>query len=412
MEAGTFEVIQHSVLITIPGTDPALKPLLLMAHQDVVPVVAGTEDSWEHPPFDAYLDDTFIWGRGSMDIKLMVIGELEAAEYALAHGHEFKRTLYLAFGEDEETFDTGAKAIVRTLAERGVRLEFLLDESVTVVRDMALYGAPGTLAIEVELAEKGDTAVRVTARSEGGHASNPFGGTSLETLSRAIAAIADAPFPIELSPVTEQLLTTLATYITESPWRELVGPDGSRIAGNRAELARHFASQKALYPYVTTTCAPTMVEGSSQAPNVMPKDMSAIIDFRSMPGTGVKDVMEHCERAVGDLAVELSAHLAIEPSSVAVSDGYGFKVVSEIGSRFFRDTVTGRPVLLLPSFTVGGTDAGYYDPVCDTCLRMSPFLLDDDEQARGVHGTNERVTRRAYLHGIRFLIALIERVCL
>ncbi|WP_273383436.1 M20/M25/M40 family metallo-hydrolase [Enorma phocaeensis] len=412
MEAGTFEIVQHSVLITIPGSDPALKPLLLMAHQDVVPVVAGTEDSWEHPPFEATIDETFIWGRGSMDIKLMVIGELEAAEYVLAHGKKLQRTLYLAFGEDEETFGTGAKAIVKTLADRGVRLEFLLDESVTVVRDMGLYGAPGALGIEVELAEKGDTAVKVTVRSEGGHASNPFGGTSLGILSQAISSIVAQPFPIELSPVTEQLLRTLAPYITESPWKELVGPDGSLIEENRDQLARFFASQKTLFPYVTTTCAPTMIEGSSQAPNVMPKDMSAIIDFRSMPGTCVEDVMAHCAEAVKDLPVELSAHLAVNPSSVAVSDGYGFKAVSEVGSRFFKDTVTGAPVLFLPSFTVGGTDAGYYDPVCDTCLRMSPFLLDDDEQARGVHGTNERVTRRSYLHGIRFLIALIEHVCL
>lgn len=86
--------------------------------------------------------------------------------------------------------------------------------------------------------------------------------------------------------------------------------------------------------------------------------------------------------------------------------------MTDVASEFFRDTFTGEPILFLPALEIGGTDAGYYSPVCDTCLRMSPFLLDDDEQARGVHGTNERVTRRAYLHGIRFLIALIERVCL
>lgn len=85
---------------------------------------------------------------------------------------------------------------------------------------MGLYGAPGTLGIEVELAEKGDTAVKVTVRSEGGHASNPFGGTSLGILSQAISSIVAQPFPIELSPVTEQLLRTLAPYITESPWKE------------------------------------------------------------------------------------------------------------------------------------------------------------------------------------------------
>lgn len=412
MTAGTFEVIQHSVLITIPGSNPELKPMLLMAHQDVVPVIAGTEGSWEHPPFEAALDDTFIWGRGSMDIKLMVIGELEAAEYVLAHGQQIQRTLYLAFGEDEDNYGTGAKAIVNTLADRGVTLEFLLDESVSVVRDMGVYGAPGTLSVEVCLAEKGDTALLITAPSDGGHSSNPFGGTSLGALSQAIANIVSKPFPVELSALTQDSLRVLAPYITESPWKELVGPDGAYIEHNKDALASLFASRKELFPYVTTTCAPTMISGGSQAPNVMPEDMTAVVDFRSMPDTFVDDVLEHCREACAGLPVIVSVYNGVNPSSVSRCDGYGFQVVTDVASEFFRDTFTGEPILFLPALEIGGTDAGYYSPVCDTCLRMSPFLLDDDEQARGVHGTNERVTRRAYLHGIRFLIALIERVCL
>ena len=76
MAAGTFEVIgHHSILITIPGTDSSLKPALFMSHQDVVPVVEGTEDDWEHPAFSGDIADGFIWGRGSEDVKCQVFGD-------------------------------------------------------------------------------------------------------------------------------------------------------------------------------------------------------------------------------------------------------------------------------------------------------------------------------------------------
>ena len=83
MAAGTFETIGHSILITIPGTDPDLRPVQLMAHQDVVPVVPRTEDDWTHDAFSGFVDDTYVWGRGTMDIKEMLMGELEAWLYSL-----------------------------------------------------------------------------------------------------------------------------------------------------------------------------------------------------------------------------------------------------------------------------------------------------------------------------------------
>ena len=94
----------------------------IIGHMDVVPVVPGTEADWTHAPFSGHVDDTYIWGRGAIDMKDQVAGILEAVEYALAHGWEHKRTLLLAFGQDEETTQYGAGAIGRVLEERGVEL--------------------------------------------------------------------------------------------------------------------------------------------------------------------------------------------------------------------------------------------------------------------------------------------------
>lgn len=93
MRVGTFERIgHHAVLITIPGSDASLRPCLYMSHQDVVPVVEGTEQDWTHPAFSGDIADGYIWGRGTLDIKEQVFGVLEAAEYLLARGKSFART--------------------------------------------------------------------------------------------------------------------------------------------------------------------------------------------------------------------------------------------------------------------------------------------------------------------------------
>ena len=184
LSASEWEEIGYSLLIRIPGSDPSLKPALFMAHQDVVPVVPGTEQDWLHDPFSGDIADGFIWGRGAMDIKEMLIGILESAEYLLSHGRQFRRSVYLAFGEDEETVSVGAVAICKTLEKRGVELEYVLDESSADVLDAADYGAPGTLVCTVGTYEKGYADMKLTACSRGGHSSNPFRGTSLQTRAR------------------------------------------------------------------------------------------------------------------------------------------------------------------------------------------------------------------------------------
>ena len=116
MPVGTIERIgHHAVLITNPGSHASLRPCLYMSHQDVVPVVEGTEQDWTHPAFSGDIADGYIWGRGTLDIKEQVFGVLEAAEYLLAHGKSFARTAYLAFGDDEETINLGALAIAEHL---------------------------------------------------------------------------------------------------------------------------------------------------------------------------------------------------------------------------------------------------------------------------------------------------------
>ena len=74
---------ENNLLFTWKGSDPSLKPMLVMGHQDVVPIEAGTEGNWTHPPFSGDIDDGFIWGRGTLDDKMTVVGLLEAADISV-----------------------------------------------------------------------------------------------------------------------------------------------------------------------------------------------------------------------------------------------------------------------------------------------------------------------------------------
>ena len=398
MAAGSFELVGHSVLITLPGTDTELLPCLYMSHQDVVPVVAGTESDWTHGPFSGEIADGYLWGRGTLDIKEMVFGILEAAEYLLSRGYSFRRTAYLAFGDDEETLNLGAGAIAQTLQDRGIRLEFVLDEGGGTITDGAAFGAPGLPISAIDLMEKGYADLELSVKSRGGHSSRPFGGSSLEHLARAITAITDHPFPFTLSEPMIACFETLAPHITEEPLRSLC----RNVRENTGAIAAYCASQADTFPLVTTTIAPTMIEGGSAACNVLPQNMRAVINFRLNHGETVDSLWARCAGAVTDEQVSLRFLQANDPSAAARSDGFGFRKLTESLSAFFPQ------VLFLPSMTAGATDAHNYECICDTCLRCSPFMAEIEDVSMGVHGTNERISLRSYAQGIRVLIRMME----
>ena len=301
--AGEVELVGHSLLVTLGGSDSALKPVMLMGHMDVVPVVPGTEADWTHAPFSGHVDDTYIWGRGAIDMKDQVAGILEAVEYALVHGWEHKRSLLLAFGQDEETTQYGAGAIGRVLEERGVELEYLIDEGDYRIVSAAEYGAGEGWLMHADLAEKGYADIVLKTKSEGGHSSNPYGGTSLEVLSRAIAAICDIEWPTRVTDLLAAQLVELGLYTADE------------IAANGDVIVRDCLASKKLYPLVTTTCAPTQIEGGSTGANVMPQDMWANINFRMLEGTGVADVATRCREAVAAAGLAGRVEVELGPGS-------------------------------------------------------------------------------------------------
>ncbi|MCZ7654134.1 MAG: M20/M25/M40 family metallo-hydrolase [Rhodocyclaceae bacterium] len=160
-------VNELSLLYTWPGSDPAAKPIMLMAHQDVVPVAAGTEKDWQADPFGGEIRDGFVWGRGSWDDKGNLLAIMEAVELLIAEGYKPRQTIYLAFGHDEELGgERGAKAIAALLQSRGVKLDFVTDEGLLITEGV-LKGLDRPVAL-IGTAEKGYLMLRTRRERRAG----------------------------------------------------------------------------------------------------------------------------------------------------------------------------------------------------------------------------------------------------
>src|SRR6202012_5372513 len=146
------------------GSDPTLAPVILMAHQDVVPVTPGTEKDWTHPPFSGAIAEGAVWGRGSIDDKGSLIALFEGLESLAKAGFKPRRTVIVVSGEDEETHGSGARAAAALLQSRGIKAQFVVDEGLAVITENPITG--GRLAL-IGLAEKGYATLKVTARAEG-----------------------------------------------------------------------------------------------------------------------------------------------------------------------------------------------------------------------------------------------------
>ncbi len=387
-------VNEYSLLYTWSGKDTSRKPILLTDHFDVVPVAEDTLDEWERAPFAGAIADGFVWGRGAMDDKSGVLALLEAVEGLLAQGFAPQRTVYLAIGHDEELGgDEGAGRIAALLRERGVRLEFTLDEGGAVVRD-AVPGVESPLAL-IGIAEKGYVTIEVTARAEGGHSSMPAHTTAIGRLARAIQAIEDNPMPARVSGPAALLLDEIGGHMkfplgamVEHRW--LFGPIlRSYLRGNPATDAM-----------IRTTTAVTMVSGGVK-PNVLPDRATASVNFRLLPGDTGEDVLAHVREAVDDDEVAVELVYAHEASPVADPKSAAFELLRASLAEVMPDAIAA------PYLSLGGTDTKHYLELAENSYRFNALRAGPDDLARA-HGVNERVAVDNYAECIAFNQALIR----
>jgi len=383
----------RSLLYTWTGRDPKAAPILLMAHQDVVPVSPGTEGDWTEPPFSGAVKDGWIWGRGSSDDKGSLVALMEAAESLAAAGFQPARTVLFAFGHNEEVLGSGAVAIAEVLKTRGLRPQFALDEGMVVIEDHPVTKGPVAL---IGIAEKGYATLRITARAPGGHSSMPPPETAVAVLAQAITAITGSPFPLDYSGPAEEMMQALAPR----------APFTTRLAVSNAWLfepllVQQIAATPSGAALLHTTMAPTMLEGSPKE-NVLPQTAIARINFRIHPRDSVAAVMARVRSAVRALPVTLDWEgKPNEPSPVSSTHSPAWQALVELAGE-----ASGAPVA--PALVLGGTDSRVMAGVAEDVYRFMPVRMRLDELGM-IHGTNERMSVENLDRMAEFYRRLIER---
>jgi carboxypeptidase PM20D1 len=363
-------------IYTWPGSDPTLPPIVLLAHYDVVPVTAGTEGEWKHPPFDGVIAEDAVWGRGSVDDKGSLISTFEAVEALASSGFKPKRTVLILSGHDEEAGGSGAAAAAERLRTLGIKPAFALDEGLAVVSDMPLLGRPVAL---IGVAEKGYATLRITAPAKGGHSSAPPPETGVEVLLRAVLGITSRPFPMRFKGPGADMVSALAPD---------AGPMVKMAVANKwlfePLLVRTIAATPAGAASLHTTIAPTMLRGSPKE-NVLPQDATAWINYRILPGQTAADVMKRAKESTRGLDVQLAWEgRAYDPPPVSSADSDPYSLIAALAS-------DGGNVPVAPGLVTATTDSRYLAGIAQDVYRFQPIVasLRDFEM---IHGTNEHMT--------------------
>jgi carboxypeptidase PM20D1 len=390
------KISSYSLLFKWNGSNSSLKPILLMGHYDVVPVIQGTQKMWKKQPFAGEIADGFVYGRGTLDDKSTVLGILEAVELLLKQNYQPARSIYLAFGHDEEISGrNGAQKIAALLQARNLSFEYLVDEGGTVKTD-GLSGLTAPIAL-IGIAEKGYTSIKLTATGEGGHSSMPPAQTSIGMLAEGIDKLQKNQFPSELTVVANGMFDYLGP---EMPFAQKL------VMANRwlfAPVVKNMVSKtNAGAAMLRTTIAPTVFNAGVKD-NVLPVEASATVNFRILPGESVKSVVAHVKKAIDNdnIKVENLTQFDSDPSPVADTASLGFRVLHRSIKKNFPKAV------VAPYLLVGATDARYYRHVCQNAFRFMPIRLTDEDLKRP-HGTNERIGVEDFKNAIRFYVTLIQ----
>ncbi len=389
-------VAGQSLLYTWKGLDPSLPPLLLLAHQDVVPVEESTLSDWEQPPFDGVVADGWIWGRGTMDDKVSLVGILEAVEALWRAGFQPQRTVLLAFGHDEEVAGAGARAMAALLKERGLRFQLILDEGLAVTHGI-VPGLDQPAAL-IGLAEKGYLSLELVVAGQGGHSSMPPAHTAVGVLAEAITRLEAHPMPAHMDGPMSGMFAALGPEMGFP--NKLVFSNLWLLGGVvRGKLEAGQSTNAS----IRTTTAVTMIQGGVKE-NVLPQEAIATVNFRILPGETIEDVLRHVESAVDDnrVTIRMRPGFRSEPPAVSSTTSPGWAVLERTVRQSFPDAV------VAPGLSVGATDARAYAGLSDSIYRFSPLRLHKDTHDTGrLHGTNERISVANFTEAVQFYGQLI-----
>ncbi|KAH7483881.1 hypothetical protein FOMA001_g6075 [Fusarium oxysporum f. sp. matthiolae] len=420
------KINKFGLVYTFTGSDASLKPYLLAAHQDVVPV--PDPSTWTHPPFDAYFDGEWLWGRGASDDKNSLTALMSAIETLLTETKwQPKRTVILAFGFDEEcSGPRGAAKIGEFLTERygDNGIPFILDEGGSGIQliDDTLYVLPS-------VQEKGAIDIWAELRVKGGHSSIPHPHTGIGIMAEIISALESKPYEpaiLKGSPVYNHLVC-LARHSPDSHTKlhDLLKKDD--LEKLKDELLHLDPMAKFT---IQTTQAVDIIRGGQKI-NAMPEVVSLGVNYRVAPQDSLDKVQEQFVKNIDAVVQKYNLTLsAYEDDAKSQNIKPGFDYDGHLKLTAFRNSVTtpvsptsgpiwdifsgtiqhsfafdGGKVVPVGEIMTGNTDTRHYLNLSPNIYRWTPSRQRGSEN---IHTVDERIRIESHVDIVKFYYDLIR----
>jgi acetylornithine deacetylase/succinyl-diaminopimelate desuccinylase-like protein len=370
----------------------ARKPILLLAHLDVVP--ARRED-WSFDPFKLIEQDGYYYARGSGDDKFMAAAFVTNMIRYKQEGYKPERDIILALETDEEILDANALGIQWLLKNKRdlIDAEFALNEGGGV-------GLKDGKAIRnsVQTTEKVSQGYLLSVKNPGGHSSVPVKDNAIYHLAEGLVRLSKFSFPQKFNDTTRAYFERIAQFESEQTAADIRAalsdkPDPSAMSFTR------LAANPAYNAQLRTTCVATMLEGG-HAINALPQLATAKVNCRIMPGEPVDEVKATLERVLADdqiVVTQLGQPVLSAPSALHEEI---MGTIEKLSQQFWPG------VVVLPVMSTGATDGSYLRNAGIPTYGHSG-LANDIREFRA-HGKDERVLVKSFYEGDEYLYRLVK----
>src|SRR6266576_341028 len=374
--------------------DGSARPLILLNHMDVV---LASPEYWTVDPFSGVIKDGYVWGRGALDMKGEAVAQLMTM-LILRRAHvPLKRDIiFLATADEEIGAGVGAGWFVEHQRDLLRDAEFLLNEGGLTRSD----GRGGVQFFGVGTTEKSPYWLDVTARGTAGHGSRPTPDNPVNRLVRALSKIADWQTPLLVTPTVERSFRDLATIERDTTVRRWLADVRTALRDSLA--VRTLTSDLTYNALLRNTISITGLKGSDKT-NVIPPIATAALDVRLLPGQEPAAFLTDLVRVVGDTAVTFKPQGPNWPATESSTETDMFRAITAVAR--VREANALVTTLMLPGFT----DSHYFRRLGIQSYGLSPFPLSEND-SRGVHGNDERVSLDALRFGVRFYYDVVSRV--
>ena len=393
-----FSVPEHprdgGLVAVLPGTSKTLKPMLLLAHIDVV--VAKRAD-WEREPYKLIEENGYYYARGIVDDKFQSAVYADTLIRLKQEGYKPQRTIKLALtcGEETDTAFNGAAWLAKERRDL-IDAEFALNEGGGGRTDGNPDGKGRRLMVQtVQVGEKVYQDYKLTATNPGGHSSQPVPENAIYDMGRALEKISAYSFPAEFSDTTRAFFTKVGTMRGDDTGKAMLAL--TKDLNDSAAMAL-VNRDKALHSMLRTTCVATMIEGG-HAPNALPQKVEANVNCRIFPGHTPAEIKDRLAQIIGNPAITIRYARDDKPlARPPALDPRLIGPMEKLAAKYFP----GVPVV--PSMSTGATDAVYIGGAGIPTYGVPSAWGDPD--GNGAHGLNERLeirgvyTGRDYLHDL------------